>query len=411
MKKLCFVIMGYGKRADLGTGKTYDLDQTYNYIIKPAVEELGITCIRGDEVHESGLIDKSMYTLLVHADLVIADITTYNPNAIYELGIRHASKPFSTIIIQDELASIPFDLNHNKIFKYKYSGDVVSIEEASRCIRELKALIDSIIDREETDSPFFEFIQTATPRRIEENDYNELIKELAEKEHYLFGIVEAAKKEMNDSNFENAIKLWTRAHDKSESDPYFIQQLALATYKRKKPSPDTALHDAFNILSKLDLENTTDTETLGIAGAINKNLWLHNKDINYLDRAIDYYNKGFQLKSDYYTGENYALCLDFKCKIETSKDEQIYYRLQAKKSREKICKILEVILDEENGKNRTDIKWIYASMSNCLLSLGNVEEAKKYEELFLKETTIKWELETFQISKESILNINAQFEN
>ena len=102
MDKICFVIMGYGKKTDTNLGKTYDLDITYKNIIKPAVERAGYTCIRGDEVLESGIIDKSMYALLIRADLVIADITTFNPNAIYELGIRHAAKPFSTIVMKEK---------------------------------------------------------------------------------------------------------------------------------------------------------------------------------------------------------------------------------------------------------------------------------------------------------------------
>ena len=68
MDKICFVIMGYGKKTDPSLGKTYDLDITYKNIIKPAVEQAGYTCIRGDEVLESGIIDKSMYALLIRAD-------------------------------------------------------------------------------------------------------------------------------------------------------------------------------------------------------------------------------------------------------------------------------------------------------------------------------------------------------
>lgn len=108
--KLCFTIMGFGKKTDFSTGKTYDLDKTYTNIIKPAVEKCGYTSIRADEIQDSGLIDKSMYALLVRAELVIADITTLNPNAIYELGIRHAARPNHTVILKDREGKIPFDL-------------------------------------------------------------------------------------------------------------------------------------------------------------------------------------------------------------------------------------------------------------------------------------------------------------
>eukprot|EP00825_Cyclidium_porcatum_P034023 TRINITY_DN35909_c0_g1_i1.p1 TRINITY_DN35909_c0_g1~~TRINITY_DN35909_c0_g1_i1.p1 ORF type:complete len:133 (-),score=21.35 TRINITY_DN35909_c0_g1_i1:11-409(-) len=89
--KICFVIMGFGKKTDFSTGKTLDLDKTYKNIIHPAVGNAGFQCIRADEIQDSGIIDRSMYALLMHADLVIADISTYNPNVIYELGIRPVS--------------------------------------------------------------------------------------------------------------------------------------------------------------------------------------------------------------------------------------------------------------------------------------------------------------------------------
>jgi nucleoside 2-deoxyribosyltransferase len=123
MEKICFVIMGYGKKTDIRTGKTYDLDKTYLNIIKPAVEKAGLTCVRGDEIQESGIIDKSMYALLLKADVVIADITTYNPNAIYELGVRHAVKPYTTIILKEKKHEIPFDLSHVKVFSYEHMGN------------------------------------------------------------------------------------------------------------------------------------------------------------------------------------------------------------------------------------------------------------------------------------------------
>ena len=82
MKKTCFVVMGYGQRRDPISGKKVDLDKIYFEIIKPIAEECGYRCYRGDEVHDSGIIDVSMYYGILDADLVIADITTLNPNNI-----------------------------------------------------------------------------------------------------------------------------------------------------------------------------------------------------------------------------------------------------------------------------------------------------------------------------------------
>lgn len=82
--------MGFGKKKDPITNRTINLDETYKKIIKPAVTACNYNCVRADEISESGIIDRSMFALLINAELVIADITTYNPNALYELGVRHA---------------------------------------------------------------------------------------------------------------------------------------------------------------------------------------------------------------------------------------------------------------------------------------------------------------------------------
>ena len=99
-EKTCFVVMGFGEKTDYQTQRTLNLDKTYKGIIKPAVEQCGLKCIRADDIIHSGTIDKPMYELLLDADLVIADLSTANPNAIYELGVRHALRPNTTIIIQ-----------------------------------------------------------------------------------------------------------------------------------------------------------------------------------------------------------------------------------------------------------------------------------------------------------------------
>ena len=405
MKKTCFVIMGFGEKSD--SGKTYDLDMTYKNIIKPAVEQSGIICIRGDEIKDSSLIDKSMYALLVQTELVIADITTHNPNALYELGIRHGSRPYATIIIKGNDSPVPFDISHNRIFHYKHGGEDIGKTEADRCVTELKNLIERVLKQKEVDSPLFEFISSVKPHVIPEAEFSSIIKELADKEEHLFGIVERAKLEMKSEDFNDAKKLWKIAHDKVENEPYFIQQYALATYKSKAPSERTALQDALHIISNLNPDDTNDPETLGITGAIYKRLWLLENDIEYLNRAIKYYRKGFQLNDDYYTGENYALCLDFMSKEEENTDEKIYYKIEAKRTREKIISIIKTIFEEDNFENRTDIKWVYATMSVCSYALGKQDDYKEYKEAFESESDSGWEIETYQKSIEHINNINV----
>src|ERR1700734_3772776 len=93
MPLTCFVVMGFGKKIDLATGRELDLDKTYQNIIKPAVTDAGYDCKRADEILHSGVIDVPMYDMLFGADLVVADLSTANLNATFELGIRHVMKP------------------------------------------------------------------------------------------------------------------------------------------------------------------------------------------------------------------------------------------------------------------------------------------------------------------------------
>ena len=54
---VCFVIMGFGQKTDLATGRVLDLDKSYRNIIKPAVTAAGYDCVRADEIQHSGVID------------------------------------------------------------------------------------------------------------------------------------------------------------------------------------------------------------------------------------------------------------------------------------------------------------------------------------------------------------------
>ena len=98
-KKTCFVVMGFGEKVDFQTGRKLNLDAAYRGMIKPAVEEAGLECYRADEIVHSGVIDVPMYQQILTADVVVADLSTSNSNAFYELGVRHALRPYTTIII------------------------------------------------------------------------------------------------------------------------------------------------------------------------------------------------------------------------------------------------------------------------------------------------------------------------
>ena len=102
MNNTCFVIMPIGTQT-LGdiTITEQQLREKYDFIIKNAVIKANpsLEVIRADEELNPGSISNDIFTKLMHAQFVIADITYPNPNVFYELGIRHAIKPGTILIM------------------------------------------------------------------------------------------------------------------------------------------------------------------------------------------------------------------------------------------------------------------------------------------------------------------------
>lgn len=406
-----FCHYGIRKKTDLASGNTFDLDKTYQNIIKPSVQECGYKCVRADEVQDTGLIDRSMYALILRADLVIADISTLNPNAIYELGVRHAAKPLSTIIIKAESTSkIPFDIDHTRVFSYKHLGEDIGVDEANRMQTLLKEKMLNIAKTPVKDSPVYEYLQTLQEPQMDIEEYKDIVGALAKKNDCIFALVENAKLLMGEDKFNEAIKYWEKALEKNPKESYYIQQLALCTYKQQvnNDEQEMYLNDALRILDKL--VDSNDPETFGLKGAIYKRLSkINNDNISYLDRAIENYEKGYMINYDFYTGENLAFCFDKKSALlNDGNDEKIYCRIQAKKIREQLFKILSSKIELEDIRSIPNIKWMSATFSICCYALGKVEDGKKYETIF-KETAEHWEISTYESQKEELkqlLNLN-----
>ena len=159
-KKKCFVVMGFGLKTDFQQQKTYDLDKSYRIIIKKAVEEAGLQCIRADDIVHAGIIDKPMYEMLLDADVVVADLSTSNLNAIYELGVRHALRPNTTIVMAEKNFKFPFDIGHLVIRKYNHLGEGIDAEDAESARDELKKAIQQLVGGNDVDSPVYTFLPT-----------------------------------------------------------------------------------------------------------------------------------------------------------------------------------------------------------------------------------------------------------
>lgn len=407
-QKVCFVVMGFGKKTDYESGRTLDLDATYEAIIKPAVEAANLRCIRADEVIHAGLIDAPMYEMLLRADLVIADISTGNVNAVYELGVRHALRPNSTIIMKESKGRLYFDLNHVSTFQYDHLGEDIGAREASRAKRDLELLIKQVIISSLPDSPVYSFLPNLRQPIISTEQYQNLLDETEDFQDHLSGLIQAGIELVRNSSFDDAVKVFSTANRMKPNDPYIIQQLTLATYKSKKPSEISALISALVVIDQLSPSDSNDPETLGITGAIYKRLWAATHDPVQLDLAIQHYGRGFEIRRDYYNGENLALCHDYRSSLHEGSDDSIYDRISAKKVRESIINILSNLITSPSFEDRSDKRWIFASLANCCFGVMDEESGTKYEKLFLSENPASWEVETYQANKEQMLKLSGR---
>lgn len=110
--KICFIVSPIGsddseerKHADLILGS----------LLEPAVAELGLTAVRADKIDKPGIITGQVIEHIARAALVIADLSSTNPNVFYELALRQAArKPVVQICrVGDPL---PFDVNQYRTY-------------------------------------------------------------------------------------------------------------------------------------------------------------------------------------------------------------------------------------------------------------------------------------------------------
>lgn len=137
--RTCFIVGPIGKR---GSKERAHADALFNKIIKPAFASIkkSFHVIRADHISTPGMIDNQIITHLIEARLVIADLTTRNPNAFYELGVRHwVRKPVIHIYKRGE--KIPADVSLFRAVEISYSSAVAIGKSRTDLAKAIKATL------------------------------------------------------------------------------------------------------------------------------------------------------------------------------------------------------------------------------------------------------------------------------
>jgi tetratricopeptide repeat protein len=392
-KPRCFVVMGFGEKVDFPRARTLNLDASYR-VIKRAVEEAGLECVRADEITHSGTIDRPMYEYLLTADIVIADLSTSNANALLELGVRHGLRPFSTIVIAEEQFQFPFDINHMLIVRYRHLGTGIDYEEAERMRAQLGELIKVRMARPEVDSPVYSFLPGLQPPTLQAAAEP---REASEVE----ALTKTMQEAMTAAKWTDAMAIGQRLVLLAPSDPSPVRQLALATYKSRQPDAASALAAAKSILAELEPLQSGDPQTLGLWAAVHKRQWELSSDRSALDEAIAALDLAFTLDSDYRNGVNLAFLLIARASslpfdvgvADRGKAERTYRQVIA------ICDGLIRTSDigpEGGSADPTEMFWIKAALAEAFVGAGETARANELEAGVMATAPEPWMAESFK---------------
>lgn len=134
-EKSCFAIMPI---ADVDGYPQGHFKHVYDDIIAPACSISGYRAMRADEVKASNLIHLDILRKLIEAPIAICDLSTRNPNVLFELGIRQAfDRP--VVLIQEKGTPRIFDIAPLRYLEYskemKYHEVLKTQQDLSETIK------------------------------------------------------------------------------------------------------------------------------------------------------------------------------------------------------------------------------------------------------------------------------------
>lgn len=94
------------------------LGDYYEKVYKPAIEKAGLKPVRADaDIFGTGKIMDQVWEGINTAKVLVAELTSRNPNVFYELGLAHAlRKP--VVLVSSREEDVPFDLHHIRVIYY-----------------------------------------------------------------------------------------------------------------------------------------------------------------------------------------------------------------------------------------------------------------------------------------------------
>jgi hypothetical protein len=104
----CFVVMSFAP----------PIGGYFQTIYEPAIKKAGLRAVRADaDIFGTGKIMDQISSGINTAKVLVAELTTRNPNVFYELGLAHA-KEKPVVLVSSNEGDVPFDLKHIRVIYY-----------------------------------------------------------------------------------------------------------------------------------------------------------------------------------------------------------------------------------------------------------------------------------------------------
>ena len=151
--KVCFYITPIGED---GTDIRKHADLMLKHLLGPVFDHFQMKVVRADQIAKSGLISQQVFEHLAKSKLCVADLSFSNPNAFYELGVRHVCR-LPTIQVIQKGDKIPFDVAQGRTITVDLSDRYTLIDRIESAKRELAGHVKNALagkeDGQESGNP------------------------------------------------------------------------------------------------------------------------------------------------------------------------------------------------------------------------------------------------------------------
>lgn len=295
-------------------------DAVFERLLAPAAVAAGLEPVRAEGLAHDLLVER-----LVLAEFAVVDLTDAAASRYYELGARHAARPYATVTVAAAGGDVPAaDVLRYELDELEAAG--ARVLEALRAARTASARRPAAQLVDERPAPALDRLKTdlfrdrahyspRTRRALEQAREADDAEAVQAVEAALGSPEQAETGALVDLMLSyRAVQAWGRMLDLIARMPAPLarsvmvrEQLGLALNRAGRGREAEAV-----LLDVLD-ERGPSSETLALLGRVYKDRWRAEHDDAALERAIDAYRRGFEADwRDAYPGVNAVTLMEIR---------------------------------------------------------------------------------------------------